>query len=440
MKSLLFSYEKTCNLSHDNLTDLGKQLEPEIKRLHDALTADYDSVYASTNLPADSALSEHVQQMVEKKKKLKPSALVVIGIGGSNLGAIAVHEALYGTLYNEQKPDIKVYWADTVDSDYILDIALLLEQELQSGREILLNVVSKSGKTTETIANFEVFLDLLRRNRPHDYHKFVVVTTDEGSPLWELAGREQFDRLTVPKKVGGRYSVLSAVGLFPLGLIGVDINLLQAGAHEMVKSCVKNDFFENPAAINAVLLYAHYKAGISIHDMFLFSVDLRSLGMWYRQLLAESIGKEYDNSGKQVNVGITPTISIGSTDLHSLVELHLGGTNNTFTTFVSIEKNKSNIPVPCLEKFEQLVAHIQCKSLSSIMNAILHGVQRAYEKKSRPFNTIIIPEKNTWYIGQFLQMNMTSIIYLGYLLNINPFDQPEVELYKQETRKLLAYE
>ncbi|TET06134.1 hypothetical protein E3J79_02930 [Candidatus Dependentiae bacterium] len=440
MDILSFFYEKTCLIKHDELAIIGKQLESEIKRIQAARDKGYDSIYASINLPFDTALREQVIQMVMKKQKHKPSVLVVIGIGGSNLGTMAVHEALYGAFYNEQKPDTKVYYADTVDSDYILDIALLIEQELQSGREVLLNVISKSGTTAETIANFEIFLDILRRSRPQNYHEFVVVTTDEGSPLWKVAGAEGFDRLLIPKNVGGRYSVFSAVSLFPLKFIGVDIELLNAGAQEMVDKCISNDFFANPAALTAALLYGNYKKGFTIHDMFLFSVDLYLLGMWYRQLLAESIGKEHDRAGKRVTVGITPTVSIGSTDLHSIAQLHLGGPNNRFTTFVSIEKNKSNIPVPCLEKFEQLVAHIQCRPLSSIMNAILQGTKRAYEEKKRPFNTVVIPEKNAWCVGQFLQWNMISIMYLGYLLGINPFDQPEVELYKQETRKILAHE
>jgi len=440
MKPFAFSYQKTFLISEDELHAIVQQLSPEIERIKEARHDRYKTVYASINLPADSDMHKEVIELAQKKRMLKPTALVVIGIGGSNLGAMAIHEALFGRFYNEQQPDIKVYWADTVDSDYILDIILLLEQELEAGKEILLNVVSKSGTTTETIANFEILLDLLKRNRPHTYHDFVVVTTDEGSPLWKRAEIERFDRLAVPHRVGGRYSVLSAAGLFPLALVGVDITQLVAGAEKMVDNCCTDDIVKNTAALSAALSYSYYQKNISIHDMFLFSNDLQSLGMWYRQLLAESIGKEHDIEGRVVHIGITPTVSIGSTDCHSMVELHLGGANDTFTTFVSIEKNKSNIPVPCLEKSEQLVAHIDCKPLSSIMNAILQGVQQAYEEKKRPFVSISIPEKSAWHIGQFMQMNMVAVMYLGYLLQVNPFDQPAVELYKLKTRKNLAHE
>lgn len=432
MDFLSFLYEKTCGLSKNEFESIGKKLEPEIKRLQTARSDNYNSVYASINVPFDTDMIKQVKLLIEKKRKLKPKALVVIGIGGSNLGTIAVQEALRSTFYNEQQPDIKIYYADTVDSDYIYDIILLVEQELQQDHPILINVISKSGTTTETIANFEIFLHLLQSYRLHDYQQYVVVTTDEGSPLWSLAEAEQFDRLAIPKQIGGRYSILSAVGLFPLGLIGIDIDQLCSGASNMVEQCISSDFFENPAAISAALLFDNYKKGFIIHDMFLFCVDFYSLGMWYRQILAESIGKT------EV-VGITPTVSLGSIDLHSLAQLHLAGPKNTFTTFVSVEKNKSDILVPCFEKIDQLVADIKCKPLASLMKVILKGTKKAYKERELPFNEIVLPEKNAYAIGQFLQLQMIAIMYLGYLFDVNPFNQPEVELYKQETRKILAH-
>ncbi len=440
VSKLIFSYKQTSQISHGILEAIAKKLRPEISQVRNARLSGYESVYASINLSSDSSTKREVYELVRKKHALKPSVLIVIGVGGSNLGTIAIQEALYGRFYNEQGPSIKVYWADTVDSDYILDIILLLEQEFQAGREVLLNVVSKSGKTTETIANFEVLLDIIKRNRPYSFRDYVVVTTGEGTPLWKFAEEEQFDKLAIPNLVGGRFSILSAVGLFPLALLGVDIETLLSGAQEMVESCASDNFFENPAALYAAILYAFYSDGININDIFLFSNDLQSLGMWYRQLLAESVNKKYDIDGNIVNIGLTPTVSVGSTDLHSMVQLHLAGLNNTFTTFVSVKENKSNISVPCFENFEQLVANIQCKSLSSIMEAIFQGVQRAYENNNRPYASIVLPKKNAWCVGEFLQMNMIAIIYLGYLLHINPFDQPEVELYKKQTRKILAHE
>ncbi len=439
MKRVTFDYKDTCLLGEDTLKQIGQNLVPEIERIANAVDQNYLSEYASINLPADVQLVQTVQNVIQEKKALQPTMLIVIGIGGSNLGTIAVHEALYGKFYNEQRPDIKLYFADTVDSDYILDILLLVEQELEKQHNVIINVVSKSGTTTETIANFELFLQLLKQTHKTDYQNYIVVTTDKGSKLWDLAQDEGFACLEVPKNVGGRYSVFSAVGLFPLGFIGVDIEQLLAGARSIIPPCANIILEKNPAALSAALLYAHYQ-DITIHDMFLFSVDLESIGKWYRQLMGESIGKEFNRTAKRVMVGITPTVSIGSTDLHSVAQLYLGGPRDKFTTFVLVEKNKSNLELPRFDEFEKLVAKIQGKSLSSIMNAILQGIQTAYSKNNRPFASIIMPEKSAWYVGQLLQWKMIEMMYLGYLLDVNPFDQPNVEAYKKETREILAHE
>lgn len=438
MKFLSFNYQKTCLLDQENLKKIGQAVFHEVERLRGA--RNYDSDYAAINLPGDSAMVGRVQSVIKEKQELRPTMLVVIGIGGSHLGAKAIHEALFGHLYNEQKPEVKLYWADTVDSDYILDILLLVEQELQRGNNILLNVISKSGTTTETVANFEIFLSLLKKARKDMYRDCIVVTTDRGSALWNVAQQERFACLEIPKKVGGRFSVFSPVGLFPLGFLGVDIKELLRGARETVALCVDDDIFKNPAALSAAMAYQHYMNGKSIYDLFLFSVDLKSIGAWYRQLVAESLGKKFNRDGGEVRIGIMPTVSIGSTDLHSMVQLYLGGPRNRFTLFVSAGQNKSELSVPHLKEYEQCVASIQGKSLSSILNAILYGVQEAYSTNELPFYSVEMPKKSALYVGQFLQWKMIEIIYLGYLLDVNPFDQPQVELYKQETRKILAHE
>lgn len=438
MKKITFDYVDTCLVTGDELMAAGQKLQDEITRISQARNSGYETDYASINVVFDRELLGQVKQVVKEKKSLNPTTLVVIGIGGSNLGTIAVHEAMYGTFYNEQKPEINVYFADTVDSDYIYDIILLLEQEVEKGHNIIINVVSKSGSTTETIANFEVLLHLLQHYKKDDYQKYVVVTTDEGSKLWKLAQEKGFSLVAVPSNVGGRYSVFSAVGLFPLAMLGVDIDALLAGAQSMVNECLNIDIFNNMAALSAAILFIHYKKGVTIHDTFTFSVDLKSVSKWYRQLMGESIGKAENRAGKTVNVGITPTVSVGSIDLHSVAQLYLGGPYDKFTTFIYSEKNKSNLSIPVLNEFENLVEKIQGKSLSTIMDAIMQGAQTAYKNNKRPFVSISIPEKSAYYLGQLLQIKMIEMMYLGYLLDVNPFNQPQVELYKKETRKILS--
>lgn len=438
MKFPTFLYEKTSLVSSNTIKESGERLKQEIERIKSARSAQYTTPYAFTNLPEDVALRQTVRQLAEQKKMFRPTALVVIGIGGSNLGTMAVHEALYGKFYNSYIPGIKVYFADTVDTDYIWDIVLLVEQELESGNNVIVNVVSKSGGTTETVANFELFLELLQRYDPVNYRDYVVVTTDERSSLWQLAQEQQFTCLVIPDHVGGRYSVLSAVGLFPLALLGVDIDALHAGAQSIVPMATDTDITHNHPALSAIILAENYATGFTIHDTFLFSVDLEGLGKWYRQLMGESIGKEYTRDHEQKFIGMTPTVSVGSIDLHSVGQLYLGGPYDKCTTFVSVAQNKSDVVVPDMPAYEKLVAKIQGKSLTSVMDAIIQGVQRAYYKHKRPYVSIVLPEKTAYYIGQFLQFKMMEIVYLGYLLEVNPFDQPQVELYKQETKEILA--
>lgn len=438
MKALEFAYKQTALVPEAELKALGKKLEPEIKRLQDALTTDYDSVYASINLITDEHMHTVVANVVQEKKLLKPKIMIIIGIGGSNLGALAVHEALHGTMYNQADPELKVYWADTVDADYISTIANHMESALRQKSHILLTIISKSGSTPETAANAQVLLALLKRYHPEDYFRFVVAITDKNSQLWQVAVQERFVSLEIPKNVGGRFSVFSAAGLFPLAMLGVDINQLLEGARFAMPDLLSSDTSINNAALSAIVLTHFRHQGKTIHDTFLFSVALESVGKWYRQLMGESIGKEFDRTGKQVYMGITPTVSIGSTDLHSVGQLYMGGPRDKITTFITVGANNNDLVVPAHPEYAGLCPSIQDKTYSQIMDAIIDGVQKAYGKQPLPFMSITLPEKSAFYIGQLLQLKMLEIIYLGFLLDINPFDQPQVESYKEETRQILA--
>lgn len=428
------------NISDQQIASLGTQLIPEIQRISDAQKLGYDTDYAFINVVNDAALLNAIKELAYAKKKLQPTMLLVVGIGGSNLGTLAVQQALCGMFYNEHNPEIKVYYLDTVDSDYTNDILLLAQQALEKDETVLLNVVSKSGTTTESIANFEIFLSLFKSYYEDEYKHYVIVTTDHGSALWQLAQEEQFATLTIPKKLGGRYSLFSAVGLFPLAMIGVDVYQLVRGAQSAIPNALSRDVFENKAAVSAAHIFAHYQQQMAIHNFFIFSVDLQGIGAWYRQLMGESIGKAQLRSGEKAAIGILPTTSIGSTDLHSMVQFYLAGPNSTYTTFLSVETNKSELIIPAQQQFEKIVHNIQDKPLATIMKAILHGVFQAYQEKNRPFSTIILQEKSAYCIGQLLQFKMFEIVYLAALLSISPFDQNEVELYKQATRKILAHE
>lgn len=427
---------KNSFVSSEELSKIEKKLQEEISNMQKASKLKYEDERCSINLPDDTESIKLVKDLVKQKKELNPYYLVVVGIGGSNLGTKTVHQLVSGKLFNQLRPTMKVIYADTVDSDLMDQVTSILERALERGDNILINVVSKSGTTTETIANFEILISLLKKYRK-DYEKYVVVTTDKDSKLWKFGKEKGFSIVEVPRNVGGRYSVFSSVGLFPLGMLDIDIDELVKGASYSKKECLNNKIYENPAALSAAILYYHYKKGKNIHDTFLFGNDLESIGNWYRQLMAESIGKDHDKSGEKVNIGITPTVSIGSTDLHSMAQLYLGGPFDKVTTFVTVTENRDNVKLPDSRDFEYLVPNLQKRSLKQIMDAIYDGAKIAYTKAKRPYMEIVLPDKSEFTAGQLLQFKMMEMMYLAYLLNVNPFDQPNVESYKDETKKIL---
>jgi len=394
------------------------KLNSELKNLQ---SASYSNKYASLCLPEDENMLNIVEAASKLKKRLNPVLIVVIGIGGSNLGTIAIQEALLGKNYNLHNK-IKIMYADTVDPDSLQSIIIEMQNTLRQGSQVLLNVISKSGTTTETIVNFEILYNVLKRHRK-DADEYVVATTDKNSKVWDLAIKKAWSVLEIPKNVGGRYSVFSPVGLFPLAMLNLNIRDLIKGAREMKSLCLSD---KSPAAIGATELYDSKKP---IYDLFMFSSDFESLGKWYRQLLAESCGK--------TKKAITPTVSIGSTDLHSVAQLYLGGPDDKLTTFITtIFKNKLNLPD--YPEFNSIVNNIQKKEINMIMRAISQGTKIAYKKNKRIFNEIRFDGKSEYNMGAFMQLKMIETILLAKLLNVNPFDQPAVEKYKSETRKLLS--
>jgi glucose-6-phosphate isomerase len=435
---LEFDADKS-QVSDDRLHELNSQLQPEIEKMQEALEKGYEDPRASINLPDDEENLENIQKLVEEKRELDPEYIVVAGIGGSNLGTIAVQEAVLGRLYNQKDPDTKILFAETTDSDHVQDIIEIIEPVLEDGGNVLLNGVSKSGGTTETIANFEVLVEKIEeyKDKPEEY---ITVTSGKDSPFHELAEEKGYSTLEIPEKVGGRYSVFSSVGLYPLGVVGVDLEELLEGAREVRERCLNEDIFENPASRSAATIFENKQRDHDIHDLFLYGKDLEMIGKWYRQLTGESTGKEHDNEGEQVYTGVTPIVSVGSTDLHSMVQLYLGGPYDKLHSFVWVEENESEIELPENSEYEELVDDIQGISFKKIMEAIYEGVNTAFEKSNRPYNIITIPDKSEKSIGALLQFKMMEMMYLGSLLNVNPFNQPNVEEYKVETKKILKGE
>jgi glucose-6-phosphate isomerase len=416
---------KTSQIDDSELTTIGELLKDYIKHLHKVAKDDgYNFDESSINLPFDTDLVKEARSLKDKMVDDRLKYVVDIGIGGSNLGTRAIYDALYG-YFDVIEPDRfpKIVFVDTNDANYIHKLMEFLKT--LKPYEVLINVISKSGDTTETIANLEMLLATKK-----GFKERLVVTTSYKSDLWNIAKDEEIPSLPIPDKVGGRYSVFSAVGVFPLVCINANVFKLMEGAMSVRERCVDADILKNPALLSAIILYLNYRRGNKINDTFLFHPELESLGKWYRQLIAESVGKD--------GVGITPTVSIGSTDLHSMGQLYLGGPKDKFFTFVSATHRANRAKVPVRTPFPLKVEEIRGKTAQQIMDAIYSGVKITYEKADIPFVEIALEDVTEASLGKFMQFKMIEMMYLGRLLEVNAFDQPNVESYKTETKEILA--
>ncbi|MEX0910055.1 MAG: hypothetical protein WDZ75_02040, partial [Candidatus Paceibacterota bacterium] len=300
----------------------------------------YDAVEGSLNLPVDHELRDEVRGLAEEKAS-NVKHVFVVGIGGSNLGTQAVYEALKDV--RKVKEHVAMHFLETLDERTLMHIRGVLEG-VSAPEDVLVSVISKSGSTTETVANADILFELVSNRFGEEIalERFVVIT-DRDSALWRVAEEKHIAKLEIPSTVGGRYSVLSSVGLFPLACAGFDIEELHRGALEMREECLGQ---EGQAIHSAAFLAHFYNKGYVVHDIFLFDPTLESLGKWYRQLLAESIGKKENTKGEEVRIGITPTVSIGSRDLHSVAQLTLGGPQDKTATLVTKENVREVFTVP----------------------------------------------------------------------------------------------
>lgn len=263
---------------------------------------------------------------------------------------------------------------------------------------------------------------LLQVNKAY-IHRTIFITS-ENSPLWNFAQKNNCPALPIPLTVGGRYSVFSAVGLFPLFCAGIDTVKLLEGAMEARNNCLDKNILNNPARISAQLIFGNLEKDKNILDMLVFAPKLEALAKWYRQLVAESLGKDGKN--------ITPTISVGTTDLHSVWQSYIGGHRNKQLCLVTLKhanktyKIKGAVELPSEVKLKNI-------NLIQLRNSIQAGVKETLLENRIPFTEIalgLIEEKE---IGNFMQFKMMEVMQLGKLLKINAFDQPDVEGYKRKS-------
>lgn len=358
---------------------------------------------------------------------------IQIGIGGSALGATAIHAALSHRFHNETDARPRFYVLDNVDPEETRALFDVVEP-----RETLVHVVTKSGDTTETMAGFLVALRRLKDALGDGWKKNLVVTTDPGKGFLRTFAREEgVPAFDLPEPVGGRFSVLTPVGLLPAAMLGIDPALLLDGASAMEAKCRRADPRTNPGYLFA--LVAHLldtKRGKRIHVMMPYARALRDVADWFRQLWAESLGKKHSVDGKVVMVGPTPVLALGATDQHSQIQLYTEGPNNKFVLFMAPDKWRHDETLP--EGLLPELSWLAGKKLSELLEAERAGTEASLTSAGRPNAFLELQDLSPRSIGGLLHLLEMATVFAGHLYNVNPFDQPGVEHGKKAAFALLG--
>jgi glucose-6-phosphate isomerase len=368
------------------------------------------------------------------------SNLVVLGIGGSALGTIALRSALLHPLWNELDDEGRDFFPrlhvlDNVDP---ATIGPFLDR-IDLGKT-LFNVVSKSGGTAETMSQYLIVRGRLQAELGDGYRRHLLFTTDpEKGVLRKIAREEDIAALPIPPSVGGRFSVLSAVGLLPAAMVGIDIRALLAGAADMAKRCETDDLRANPAGMFAALQYlADTEKRAPIHVMMPYSDRLRDVADWFRQLWAESLGKQKSREGGDVFAGPTPVKSLGATDQHSQVQLYVEGPFDKTITFLAEREGAADVEIPRLHTDLDELAYLGGHSLGELLRTERLATEAAMAKRGRMNMTLEVPRVDARSLGEIFMLLQIATVYAGFLYGVNPMDQPGVELGKELTYGIMA--
>ncbi|HEX5724926.1 MAG TPA: glucose-6-phosphate isomerase [Longimicrobiaceae bacterium] len=363
------------------------------------------------------------------------SDVVVLGIGGSALGTVALRTALLRPGWNELDDEAREFFPRLHVLDNV-DPATLgpFLDRVDLGRT-LFNVVSKSGGTAETMSQYLVVRGRLETELGEGYRRHLLFTTDpEKGVLRRIARDEDIAALPIPGAVGGRFSVLSAVGLLPAALVGIDVRALLEGAREMAVRCDTDELRRNPAGLFAVLQYlADTELHAPIQVMMPYSDRLRDVADWFRQLWAESLGKRKSRAGEDVFVGPTPVKALGATDQHSQVQLYVEGPFDKTITFLSVRDEPEDVQIPPLYPEVGELGYLGGHTLGELLRTEMLATEAALAARGRMNLTLELPRVDAHSLGGLLMLLQIATVYAGFLYGVDPLDQPGVELGKELT-------
>jgi len=366
--------------------------------------------------------------------------ILVLGIGGSALGGIAVTHALLRPYWNllskEQRNNFpRIFFLDNIDPDEINSLLDILDL-----KKTLVNVITKSGSTAEIMAQFMIVKDRLEKELGEDeYRKNVVATTDKQTGvLRQIAQQEGYKTFVVPDDVGGRFSVFSAVGLLPFALVGIDIDEIMNGIKDMDLSLKNTDINENIAAQNALIQYLlDTQKGKHLSVMMPYSSRLKYVSDWYVQLWAESLGKDSDKNGNHVHIGQTPIKAVGVTDQHSQIQLYNEGPNDKIINFIRVENFDTTLEIPKIFEYTG-IGYLGGSTINNLLNAEADSTKVSLSDYARPTVTITLSKLDGYNLAQLLYMFEVQTAIAGELYNINTFSQPGVEQAKNYTYALMG--
>ncbi len=416
-------------LSREDFTALA----PRVKAIHEDLQAQRKSgKLAFFDLPTDREAADAAKRMADELRR-DFDDLLVLGIGGSSLGAKALYTALCHPMNNllpkEKRQGMRLFFPDNADPSTFSGLLDVLDLDRTA-----IAAITKSGGTAETWSQMLVLRERWKAKGGEAAmgRHMVAVTDPSNGTLRKVATESGWRTLPVPPAVGGRFSVLTAVGLLPAAAAGMDVDGLLAGAAEMVRRCETDDVLRNPAYALATALYLHdTKKGRRIHVFMPYADALRETSDWFVQLWAESLGKNPE-------VGPTPIRAVGATDQHSLVQLLMEGPDDKVTVFARVDKPSRDLPLPPGWEGMGDVKYLGGHRMGELLNVEHHATAAALAGQGRPSMTLRIPALDAHTVGQLLMLWEIATAYAGPLYGVNPFDQPGVEAGKRFIGGLLG--
>ena len=429
MSLIKFDSSKLTQFVHENeLSEMQAMVNAANTELRDGTGAGND-FRGWLNLPVDYDKDEFARiKKAAKKIQSDSEVLICIGIGGSYLGAQAAIEFLNSNFYGKEKNGMPtvVFCGNSLSGSYLYDLI-----EWLGDKDFSVNVISKSGTTTEPSVAFRIFKDkLIKKYGKEEAAKRIYATTDrQKGALKTEADAEGYEEFVVPDDVGGRYSVLSAVGLLPIAASGADIDELMKGAADARADYTDTDLSKATPYQYAALRNILYRKGYTTEIVENYEPSLRMFGEWCKQLMGESEGKDQK--------GIYPSSANFTTDLHSLGQYIQEGLRNLFETVIRVENPRHDVKIPGDEKNLDQLNFLEGKSLNYVNDRAYEGVVLAHTDGGVPVMTVNIPDQSAHTLGYMIYFFELAIAISGYLNGINPFNQPGVEEYKRNMFGLL---